>query len=571
MPSATVAADDAAAPLRREQVYGLSPEAWVQIAILTPLFIAVYWLVLRWLWDKTNPLYGEANWGHAICIPFVGLYYLYINREDLLKEPVEPVLFGNIRAWWRLWPAVGLISAGALAWAMGAEPSHAKLAGAVMVVGAVGLFALAIKLVFFNFKANYAEGGLAMWGGIALLCFGAVTALSILQEFIKPAGLAVALYGVLVLALDWGIGSLLMGLIAFAFGIWPGQNQFVQGCAMILTLFGVVLMLSGWRIMRYAWFPIIYLICGVPWPPLVYSYIASPLQTFAAKVAVVTLRFTGVNAYRSGTKINMGGITEPLRTLNVAEACAGLRSLMTFITVGMAVAFLSARPLWQKITITLSAIPIAIFCNVMRVAGQGLLDHYVSRQLSESFAHQFVGLVMLVPAFFMILAVGWMLDQIFVDEVDEDDAQAALAGGGRPAPASPDAGLVVEIPRKPRVQAIPRATAPAAPSTPKAPAIAPTPTVAKTQAAPVAPVAPGAAAAKPAVAPAKPQAAPAVMPPRPGIVPPRPGIVPPRPGIVPPRPNQPRPAQQQPLPQQPKRPPQPPQRPQPPTQQQEGQ
>ena len=58
-------------------------------------------------------------------------------------------------------------------------------------------------------------------------------------------------------------------LIAFAYGIWPGQNQFLQGCAMILTLFGVVLTQCGWRIMHWAWFPIAYLICGIPWPPLV--------------------------------------------------------------------------------------------------------------------------------------------------------------------------------------------------------------------------------------------------------------------------------------------------------------
>jgi exosortase len=113
------------------------------------------------------------------------------------------------------------------------------------------------------------------------------------------------------------------------------------------------------------------------------------------------------------------GLTQPLRTLQVAEACAGLRSLMTFISVGAAVAFLSNRPLWQKIIITLSAIPIAIFCNVMRVTGQGLLDHYWSHEVSEGFAHQFVGLVMLVPAFFLILLVGWLLDQLFVEEVDE--------------------------------------------------------------------------------------------------------------------------------------------------------
>jgi exosortase/archaeosortase family protein len=92
---------------------------------------------------------------------------------------------------------------------------------------------------------------------------------------------------------------------------------------------------------------------------------------------------------------------------------------MTFISVGAAVAFLSSRPLWQKIVITLSAVPIAIFCNVMRVSGQGLLDHYVSEQLSQSFAHQFVGLVMLVPAFLLILLVGWFLDQLFVEEVEQ--------------------------------------------------------------------------------------------------------------------------------------------------------
>jgi hypothetical protein len=56
----------------------------------------------------------------------------------------------------------------------------------------------------------------------------------------------------------------------------------------------------------------------------------------------------------------------------------------------------------------------------MRVAGQGLLDHYWSEQISEGFAHQFVGLVMLMPAFFLILLVAWILDQIFIEEADDD-------------------------------------------------------------------------------------------------------------------------------------------------------
>jgi exosortase len=287
----------------------------VQIGVLTTLFSAVYWVVLRWLWDKSNPFYGEANWGHAVAIPLVGIYYLYLHRDELMKTRIEPT-----------------------------------------------------------------------WAGLI---------------------------------------ALLGGLVFFAYGIWPGQNQFFQGISMIVTIFGIVLLLCGWSVMKIAWFPIAYLLCGIPWPGLIYSVIASPLQVLAAQVAVYVLRLSQVDAYRGGTKIHIGGITGPTRDLNVAEACAGLRSLMTFITVAAAIAFLSARPLWQKIVITLSAIPIAIFCNVMRVAGQGLLDHYWSREVSEGFAHQFVGLVMLVPAFFLILLVGWVLDHLFIEEADETDKKPA--------------------------------------------------------------------------------------------------------------------------------------------------
>jgi exosortase/archaeosortase family protein len=178
-----------------------------------------------------------------------------------------------------------------------------------------------------------------------------------------------------------------------------------------------------------------------------------------------------------------------VRTLNVAEACAGLRSLMTFVSVGAAVAFLSARPLWQKIVITVTSIPIAIFCNVMRVSGQGLLDHYVSQQLSENFAHQFVGMIMLIPAFLLILLVGWVLDQIFLEEVDRKYIAAApnvirRSGGQSPLAAVPAPrhsvvqrrGPVIPrtapVPSSPKITISPRAmTSPrAVPAVPMPPA-----------------------------------------------------------------------------------------------------
>ena len=174
--------------------------------------------------------------------------------------------------------------------------------------------------------------------------------------YAQAFGQGMAFWSVLVLLLNWGLATLLFGLLMSAFGIWPGRNDFIWDFGMVVALFGAVLMICGWQVMKIVWFPIVYLVCAIPWPGLVYSKVAGPLQQLAATVAVEALTLTGVDSERSGTKIYIG---DPLQgtpqTLNVAEACAGMRSLMTFIAVGAAVAFLSGRPLWQKIVITVSA------------------------------------------------------------------------------------------------------------------------------------------------------------------------------------------------------------------------
>jgi exosortase len=246
--------------------------------------------------------------------------------------------------------------------------------------------------------------------GRPVLCFGAV-----------------AVVGALSLVFNWGMGILVFGLMVFTYGIYPGRDDFVTDLGDVITLFGLVLMLCGWAVMKVAWFPIAFLVCGIPWPGLVYSKVASPLQRLAANVAVGTMNLLGVDSSASGTKIfiDSGVVGQPPHALNVAEACAGLRSLMTFISVAIAVAFLSVRPFWQRVIISLSAIPIAIFCNVMRVTGTGLLYRYGGPDWAEGFTHQFVGLMMLVPAFFMILAVCWILDHLFVEEMSGDETSGS--------------------------------------------------------------------------------------------------------------------------------------------------
>jgi exosortase len=348
---------------------GIEPQTWGRVFVVTALFVWLFWHNLVRLWLKTNPFTGEPNWSHAVCVPIIGLYYLYIHREELIKAQATQFIFGRFRRPWR------------------------AVAAAVMI--AVGVAAYLI---------TNGHSGLAI-------------------SMVRGLGVAMGVYGVLVLILDWSIATMFFGLAMFVYGINPGRNDYLCDLGMVITLFGVVLLLCGWNVMKIAWFPIVFLIVALPWPGLVYSWVAEPLSQLAAQVAVHVLQLTGVESLCSGTKIIIANAdpTQPARILNVAEACAGMRSLMTFIAVAGAVAFLSSRPLWQKVIVVASAIPIAILCNVMRISGQGLLDHYVSTEWSESFAHQFVGMIMLLPAFFLILFVGYLLDKMFIEEAEEGE------------------------------------------------------------------------------------------------------------------------------------------------------
>ncbi len=385
MPSTVrVSSEDASAP---------AWIAWLKVVLIIVAFAWLYWNNLTRLWEKTNFFTGDKNWLHAMTIPLIGIYYLLLHRDELKITPVVPLL-GDRFTKNRLISVLIASAIGALTWVLApyVVPSIDSTIQISAIVSKLGL-------------------GLLILAGLALL-------------------------------LDWGLGTLVGGLLLTAFGIWPGQNDFVWDVGMIVTLFGIVLTMCGWQVMRIAWFPIAFLLCALPWPPLVYSQVALPLQKIAAMSSVAMMNLIGVEASHGGSKIFIAqydpGTGRQLadRALNVAEACAGLVSLMTFISISAAVAFLSSRALWQKLVITASAVPIAIFCNVLRVAGVGLLDKYAGRDWSEGFAHQFAGMVLLLPAFFLIMLVCWIVDQMVIEEADDPttptpaSSESATQAGG---------------------------------------------------------------------------------------------------------------------------------------------
>lgn len=236
----------------------------------------------------------------------------------------------------------------------------------------------------------------------------------------------------------WGLPILILGLLGHAFWIYPGQNDMFQGYCMILGLFGLVLLVLGPSMMKVLWFPILYLVFAVKISDKLWEIIATNLQYIAAACATVALKFCTVfinnfdvenrRATIDLTFMRDGAwVTEPL---NVAEACSGLRMLMAFVALGVALAFLWERVWWQRLAMIVMAVPIAVFVNIGRVTAIGLL-YLVNKELASGDFHTFIGMLMLIPAALLFMMLGWALDRIIVRDYDEaDDVRGSEATDG---------------------------------------------------------------------------------------------------------------------------------------------
>ena len=105
--------------------------------------------------------------------------------------------------------------------------------------------------------------------------------------------------------------------------------------------------------------------------------------------------------------------------LNVADACSGMRLLMAFVALGVAMAYLHWRPIWQRLVLLASTIPIAIFCNIVRVTITGFIYILGNPEYAKGIYHDLLGMLMLPLAFCLYGGLAWLMNNLFVDE-DED-------------------------------------------------------------------------------------------------------------------------------------------------------
>ncbi len=187
---------------------------------------------------------------------------------------------------------------------------------------------------------------------------------------------------------------------------------------MLCVLASVVLFLGGRQLLKLTALPIFFLFFAVPLPQGYYFSITMPMRVLAARVSVALLNLvSGVDATVSGVIIEVvykGQKVEP--AIDVAEACSGMRLLMAFVALGVAMAYIYQRPLWQKLVLIAATIPIAIFCNVVRVVITGFIYVFINQQLAQGVYHDLLGLAMLLLAFGLYGLLDWFMSKLFIDE-----------------------------------------------------------------------------------------------------------------------------------------------------------
>jgi exosortase len=197
-----------------------------------------------------------------------------------------------------------------------------------------------------------------------------------------------------------------------------------QQFALIPYLMGLVLLVGGWRVLRVAWFPIAYLLFAVPLPVSTYVDLTLPLRRIASQVAGALLDWLpGVYTDVQGVVIDYQ-YRGHLASLNVEEACSGMRLIMAFCALGVAMAYLGDRPLWHRVIMVVCCVPIAVFCNMIRVFVTGVLSVYGTEnpklnEFAQGSAHELLGLMMLPIALGLFAFVGYVLKNLFVDEPRE--------------------------------------------------------------------------------------------------------------------------------------------------------
>jgi exosortase len=199
----------------------------------------------------------------------------------------------------------------------------------------------------------------------------------------------------------------MVGGVVLLLGGSLGAELFTSRFSLLVLLVGMVLFLAGWKRLRAVSFPLGFLILMIPIPVIIYNQITFPLQLLASRVATSWLELMQIPVLRDGNVLIL-----PNYSLEVVEACSGVRSLMALISLAIAYGYLVDSRRWVRYALAVLMVPIAVVSNAVRIMGTGVLTYHFGPEAAEGFFHEFSGWIIFLASLVLMLACHLILRRI---------------------------------------------------------------------------------------------------------------------------------------------------------------
>ncbi len=215
-----------------------------------------------------------------------------------------------------------------------------------------------------------------------------------------------------------GLMALVTGLAVLVVGRL-GAELFLDRASLLLVLAGVIILFLGSNFFRAVLFPWAFLLLMIPIPTIVFNEITFPLQLLASRVAATVLPILGVPVLRQGNVINL-----PAMPLEVAEACSGIRSLLSLLTLAVIYGYLTEKRLWVRWVLAIASVPITVLANDVRIVGTGLLVQYWDPEAAQGYFHASWGFIIFIISLLMLYGLHAVIRLLCPEESGKHSSAA---------------------------------------------------------------------------------------------------------------------------------------------------
>lgn len=197
------------------------------------------------------------------------------------------------------------------------------------------------------------------------------------------------------------------GAAILIFGVL-GAELFTSRTSLLFIIAGFVVYFQGWKYFRAVIFAWLFLFLMVPPPDLIMNMVTMPLQFLASDLATFFLRVFGVPVLESGNVLQLSNMS-----LEVVEACSGIRSLISLVTLAIIYGYLLEESYVLRAVLAVAALPIAVLANGLRIMGTGITGLYWDPDKAQGFFHEFSGWVIFILSLIALFVLHKILRGIY--------------------------------------------------------------------------------------------------------------------------------------------------------------